>query len=69
MLSGGRITKETEDYLLHELPFARGQMYLHAIAVQNGCEMVWTNKESDVFTRVCDVWKALTSKNESKSQT
>ncbi len=30
ILSGGRVTRETEHYILHELPFPRALCYLHA---------------------------------------
>ena len=67
LLSGGRIDRETELYLLCELPMARGQQYIHAYAVQQGAETIWLDETEDLFGRVSTLWKTLTTRNDGKS--
>ena len=39
-LAGGRITRETEHFLLWELPLSRGWQYYHAHRLTNGEETI-----------------------------
>ena len=38
----------TEYELLYKLPFARGQQYLCALALQNGAEPIWQDESESV---------------------
>ena len=70
LLSGNNIDPQKEHYLLYRLPMARGQQYIHAYAVANGADTVWSDQKDDVFQRVQEIWNSLSSKrkNESKIQ-
>ncbi|HRQ87683.1 MAG TPA: hypothetical protein PLA50_02730 [Bacteroidia bacterium] len=61
-LSGGRITRETEHYILHELPFTRAMSYLHCywsakpfvwtVALEEGVERGVSDRIEQLIARI-----------------